>query len=182
MRKKVRPAQAEQSAPLIVRAAPRMAQRAILQVGPLRLPAAIGRSGRTIAKREGDGATPIGSMKILYGFHRGKNNPPTTPLPMHRIQRHMSWCDAPEHPSYNRLVRLPITASHEDMWRSDHLYDICLVLDWNLTSRSRYKGSAIFMHMARSSFEPTAGCVALQPQDMRRLLPHLRRNSRLIVL
>ncbi|HSX73868.1 MAG TPA: hypothetical protein VLG73_06670, partial [Shinella sp.] len=50
---------------ILVRAAPGRRSRAIVQVGPLRLPAAIGRAGRTSRKREGDGATPIAAMSLL---------------------------------------------------------------------------------------------------------------------
>ncbi len=58
---------------IIVRPAPGKKSRALVQCGPLVVPAAIGRSGRTLLKREGDGATPVASMKLLYGFRRGEH-------------------------------------------------------------------------------------------------------------
>ena len=64
----------------------------------------------------------------------------------------------------------------------DALYDICLVLDWNVTSRRRNKGSAIFFHLIRPGYEPTAGCVAITRRDMLRILPHLRRRTVVRVL
>lgn len=153
-----------------------------MQFGTLRIPAAIGRSGTTALKREGDGATPIASMRVLHGFWRGDRMLGlTTALPMQRIRSGMLWCDAPESPSYNQLVRTPFKASHEEMRRSDGLYDVCLVLDWNITSRRRNRGSAIFFHLIRPGYEPTAGCVAVKARDMMRLLPLLRRGSRLRV-
>lgn len=105
-----------------------------------------------------------------------------TTLPMRRTQGSMLWCDAPADPNYNRLVRAPFRPSHEEMKRGDGLYDVCLVLDWNVTSRSRNRGSAIFMHMIRPGYEPTAGCVALRPTDMRRILPYLGNAARIKVL
>ena len=163
---------------ILVRPAPGRKTRAIVQVGPLRIPAAIGRSGRTSRKREGDGATPIAAMSLLSGFLRGDRvSAPKTGLPMKRIRPSMLWCDEPKHPSYNRLVSAPFKPSHEEMRRADELYDICLVLDWNVTSRRRNAGSAIFFHLIRPGYEPTAGCIAVARRDMLRILPHFRRGT-----
>jgi len=166
-----------------VRAAPGNRSRAILSFGGLTIPAALGRSGRTAFKREGDGATPIAAMRVLYGFTRGDRvKSLVTPLAMRRIRKDMLWCDQPDHPDYNRPVRAPFRPSHEEMMRADGLYDICLVLDWNMTSRRRNRGSAIFFHLIRPGYEPTAGCIAVSLSDMRRLIPHLRRGTIVRVL
>ncbi|MBB3946426.1 L,D-peptidoglycan transpeptidase YkuD (ErfK/YbiS/YcfS/YnhG family) [Rhizobium skierniewicense] len=175
--------QQKTSSKLLVRPAPGNKSRALLQLGQLTFPAAIGRNGRTIRKREGDGKTPIATMAFLYGFHRGNSTPTfSTSLKMHRIQSTMLWCDAPDHPNYNRLVKAPFKNSHEEMYRSDSLYDVCLVLDWNVTSRRRNLGSAIFMHMIRPGYEPTAGCIAFHPRDMQRILPFLHKGRKIMVL
>lgn len=169
--------------PLLVRPSARNKSRAIVQLGHLTFQAAIGRNGRTILKREGDGKTPIASMTLLYGFHRGdRMSALNTSLPMHRTRKNMLWCDAPSNPNYNRPVKTPFKASHEEMLRQDGLYDVCLVLDWNVRSRRRNLGSAIFMHMIRPGYEPTAGCIAVHPRDMRRILPFLSKGSTLKVL
>jgi L,D-peptidoglycan transpeptidase YkuD (ErfK/YbiS/YcfS/YnhG family) len=81
------------------------------------------------------------------------------------------WCDAPDDANYNRPVRAPFLPSHETMTRPDQLYDVCLVMDWNVTSRRRYGGSAIFFHLAKPGYPPTEGCVAIAFRDMQRLLP-----------
>lgn len=168
---------------IVVRRAPLTKSRAILRYGILSIPAAIGRSGTTALKREGDGATPIASMRVLEGFFRGdRMRGISTRLPMHRIRPDMLWCDEPRDPNYNRLVRSPFKPSHEEMRRNDGLYDACLVLDWNVTSRRRNRGSAIFFHLIRPGFEPTAGCVAIHAADMRRLLPYLARGTMLKVV
>ncbi|NLR99227.1 L,D-transpeptidase [Rhizobium sp. P38BS-XIX] len=166
------------SSTIIVRPAPGKKTRALVQVGSLTIPAAIGRSGRSILKREGDGATPIAAMKLLYGFTRGDQvQLPQTGLPMRRIRKDMLWCDQSGDANYNRLVKAPFKPSHEDMRRGDGLYDICLVLDWNIGSRRRNRGSAIFFHLIRPGYEPTAGCVAISLRDMRRILPLLRKGT-----
>lgn len=163
---------------IVVRTAPRNRQRAIVSIGHLTLPAAIGRSGTTAFKREGDGGTPIASMRLISGFTRGERvRLPATALPMRRIGKDMLWCDEPKHAAYNRLVRAPFKPSHEEMMRADGLYDVCLVMDWNITSRKRYGGSAIFFHLIKPGYQPTAGCVAVHPRDMKRLLPHLRKGT-----
>ncbi|UXS03161.1 L,D-transpeptidase family protein [Agrobacterium tumefaciens] len=167
----------------MVRQAPSKINRAIVQLGHLTFPAAIGRNGRTPMKREGDGKSPISTMRLLHGFYRGdRAGKTTTALPMTRIRKSMLWCDAPCDPNYNRLVKAPFVPSHEEMARTDSLYDVCLVLDWNITSRRRHRGSAIFMHLIRPGFEPTAGCVAVRPRDMQRILTSMRKGSRICIL
>ncbi len=163
---------------IVVRQAPGKRSRALVQAGPVTFEAAIGRSGRTGLKREGDGATPIASMPVLCGFVRGDRvRALPTALPMRRIRADMLWCDQPQHPSYNRLVKAPFKPSHEEMRREDGLYDVCLVLDWNVSCRSRNRGSAIFFHLIRPGYQPTAGCVAVSLQDMRRLLRVIRKGT-----
>lgn len=168
---------------IVVRRAPRKATEAILQYGPLRLRAALGRSGITSLKREGDGATPRATMRLISAYRRGdRMGALATGLPMQRIRNDMLWCDAPGHPAYNHPVSAPFAASHEKLMRDDRLYDVCIVMDWNLRSRRRGCGSAIFFHIARADYAPTEGCVALSPADMRRLLPYLNDQTVLTVL
>jgi L,D-peptidoglycan transpeptidase YkuD (ErfK/YbiS/YcfS/YnhG family) len=171
------------AATLTVRQAPRQRSRALLNFGGVVVPAAIGRRGRTSIKREGDGATPIASMRLVSGYLRGDRvRLPSSPLSLTRLRKGMLWCDQPADPNYNRPVKSPFRPSHEDMMRADGLYDICLVLDWNVTSRRRNLGSAIFLHLIRPGYEPTAGCIAVSPAHMKRLLPHLRKGTRIRVL
>jgi L,D-peptidoglycan transpeptidase YkuD (ErfK/YbiS/YcfS/YnhG family) len=168
---------------VLVRPAPSDKSRALLQIGSLTFPAAIGRTGRSAFKKEGDGRTPISTMRLLYGYHRAdRMSALKTALPMIRTRKDMLWCDAPDHAAYNCPVQAPFKASHEEMMRQDSLYDVCLVLDWNITSRSRNRGSAIFMHLIRPGYQPTAGCIALSPANMRRILPLLKRGTRVRVI
>jgi len=68
------------------------------------------------------------------------------------------------------------------MMRADGLYDICLVLDWNITSRKRHGGSAIFFHLIKPGYEPTAGCIAVSLPDMKRLIRFMRKGTVVRVL
>jgi L,D-peptidoglycan transpeptidase YkuD (ErfK/YbiS/YcfS/YnhG family) len=158
-------------------------RRAILAVGQLRMPCVLGRGGTSIFKREGDGATPVAAMALLGCYVRSGRLPGVRPaLPTIRSHSDSGWCDAPTHPAYNRPVRLPFPASSETLQRADRLYDLVVVLDWNITRRGRGRGSAIFLHIAREGYAPTEGCIAISPTDMRRLAPCLRKGVRLTVL
>jgi len=157
---------------ILVRPAPGNPRQAIVQAGRLTFRAALGRSGRTSRKREGDGATPVAAMRLLYGYYRRDRQAENlmSTLDMVPIRSSMLWCDAPGNANYNRPVRAPFAASHEAMLREDHLYDICLVMDWNISCRRRGGGSAIFFHLAKPGYRPTEGCVAVGRRDMLRLL------------
>ncbi|WP_206454642.1 L,D-transpeptidase family protein [Aurantimonas marina] len=168
---------------IAVRRAPGSGTRGILAAGSLRIPCALGRTGTTIFKREGDGATPVASMALLSAWHRpGRMARPAARLPIRRTRPGVDlWCDAPSHPAYNRYVRAPFSASAESLARADRLYDFVVVLDWNISARARHRGSAIFLHIAREGFPPTEGCIAVAPRDMLRLAPLLAPRTRLVV-
>lgn len=133
-------------------------------------------------KREGDGGTPLGRHRILFGYRRADRGwRQTGALPLSPILPTDGWCDEPAHPAYNRSVHLPFPARCEKMMRADRLYDCCIVLDYNYSRRVRHGGSAIFFHLAERNYPPTEGCIALAPRDMARLLPYLERGRTLIV-
>lgn len=139
--------------------------------GALRWRCALGRSGLTAVKREGDGATPRGEFRMVQAFYRpDKISRPRMRLPLRPLQAADGWCDATGDRNYNRRVRHPYPASAERMWRTDGLYDVVVVLDYNLRPRTQGRGSAIFMHCARAGYAPTEGCVALRRSDLVRLL------------
>jgi L,D-peptidoglycan transpeptidase YkuD (ErfK/YbiS/YcfS/YnhG family) len=162
-----------------------------LQAGQLVLRCAIGGGGVRRDKREGDHASPAGSWRLLSGFYRPEKALPKAQLPMRSIRKNMGWCDDPASPLYNRLVAMPFSRSREALWRDDRLYDIVIVLDYNIFPRRKQRGSAIFIHCAREEFAhhgamrnqlaPTEGCVALRYDDLRRLLPRLSRRTVLTI-
>jgi L,D-peptidoglycan transpeptidase YkuD (ErfK/YbiS/YcfS/YnhG family) len=166
-----------------VRAKPGHKTRGLLAAGNLVLECALGKGGISAFKREGDGATPLSSMRLLYGYRRGDGGQwPVSPLPLRRVRKLDGWCDAPKDANYNRPVNLPFKPSHEKMWRNDDVYDACIVMDWNVSPRKRGCGSAIFFHLARPGYTPTEGCIALKRADMARLLPHLTNRTVIRVL
>lgn len=142
--------------------------------GPLlQAPCALGRAGVVpeADKKEGDGATPAGTYALRRVFYRpDKEAAPVTRLPVMAINPTLGWCDDPESPDYNRLVRLPTGASHEKLWRDDARYDLILVLGHNDAPPVPGKGSAIFVHVVEPGFVPTQGCVAFEASALRSFL------------
>ena len=158
------------------------AQTGILSIGNMHFRCSLGRSGRKCLKREGDGATPVGAWDFRRIFYRGdRMKPPRASAGPRALRPFDGWCETVGDRNYNRLVRMPYAASHETMRRADGLYDICIVLDWNIRPRLRGRGSAIFFHLARDGFTPTQGCVAVTRQVMERLLPYLSTRTILSV-
>jgi L,D-peptidoglycan transpeptidase YkuD (ErfK/YbiS/YcfS/YnhG family) len=98
------------------------------------------------------------------------------------IRLREGWCDAPADRNYNRPVRHPYPAGAERLWRTDALYDIVVVLDYNDRPRVRGRGSAIFMHVAKPGYAPTEGCIALARAHLLRLLERMGSRPAVAVL
>jgi L,D-peptidoglycan transpeptidase YkuD (ErfK/YbiS/YcfS/YnhG family) len=131
----------------------------------------LGKGGVREEKEEGDGATPADLMplrRILYRADRVP--PPRCGMPIEPIAPTDGWCDDPADRNYNRFVQLPYDARHEELWRRDEVYDVLAVLGWNDSPVVKGRGSAIFLHVARTDYAPTEGCVALALPDLSRVL------------
>lgn len=142
----------------------------------------LGHCGMRSIKREGDGVTPIGAwaFETVY-FRADRLLRPETQLTTQAIRPSDAWCDVVGDPNYNRAVTLPYPTIDERLWRDDHVYDICVVLSHNRRPRVQGGGSAIFLHLMRPDYSPTAGCVAMRQADLRFLLRAAQTGSRLIV-
>jgi L,D-peptidoglycan transpeptidase YkuD (ErfK/YbiS/YcfS/YnhG family) len=163
-----------------VRAVAGTQSRGRVMVAGLNIPCALGSGGISRLKREGDGCTPAGRFAFCGGFIRRDRMIRLAPW-LVPTRPHWGWCDAPESPRYNRRVDLPCPAAHELLWREDNVYDAVIVLNYNLAPRRRGRGSAIFFHLARKNFSPTAGCVAISAQNMRRLVPRLSETCVMVI-
>lgn len=161
-----------------------VSRNGLMTLGGRTVRAALGKGGITDAsdKREGDGATPLGRYPLRRVLYRpDRVAPPVTALPVRAIRPDDGWCDAPEDPAYNRPVRRPYAASHEALWREDGLYDLILVVGHNDDPPVPGLGSAIFLHCKRGEYEPTQGCVALDPDDVRDFLRQARPGDHLVI-
>jgi L,D-peptidoglycan transpeptidase YkuD (ErfK/YbiS/YcfS/YnhG family) len=144
--------------------------------------ASIGKGGVTLRKKEGDGATPAGKFGLLFGMYRqDRVKTPATALPLKVLRESHAWVDDPKDTRYNSLVELPYPAHVEKLWRSDGIYDVLVVVDYNMNPTAPGAGSAIFLHIARPGFTPTVGCVAVERAALLHLLEKLGPQSTLTI-
>jgi L,D-peptidoglycan transpeptidase YkuD (ErfK/YbiS/YcfS/YnhG family) len=146
------------------------------------VPAAVGRSGVAQHKLEGDGATPAGLFPLVRAFYRADRLPrPTTGLPLQALSRSDAWVDDPADANYNRLVSLPYPGHSEAMWLDDGVYDLLVVIGYNMAPVVPGAGSAIFLHIAHPDFSPTAGCIAIAKAELLGLMPLIGPRSTITI-
>lgn len=165
---------------LLVRAKPGHRSRGWLMAGPLAIPVALGRGGIKANKREGDGGTPRGRFRLKRLWWRGDRlSRPRTQLPVRCIRTDDGWCENPRDRHYNQPVRLAADYQGDRLWRDDRLYDLIVEIDHNTRPRVAGRGSAVFVHVARPGFTPTAGCVALKADALLRLVARMGPRTRI---
>ena len=143
---------------------------------------AIGKRGIGYKKKEGDLITPVGSYKIKYILYRkDRIRKIQTKVKKIEIKKNMGWCDDPRSKKYNKLVKLPFFYNFEKLYRKENIYDIILVLNFNMSPVIRNKGSAIFVHVAKKNYEKTEGCVALKKIHLLKILKELKKNSKVMI-
>ncbi|MFZ1468525.1 MAG: L,D-transpeptidase family protein [Paracoccaceae bacterium] len=145
-----------------------------------RFACSLGRGGVTTSKREGDGATPAGTHRIVGCLYRPDRMPRPVPWAV-PIGPCDLWSDDPDDVDYNQMVRAPYAPSHERLRRADPQYDLVLITDWNWPFAQPGKGSAIFLHRWRRPLARTAGCVAVSAVDLLWITQRLRPGAQLIV-
>ncbi len=140
---------------------------------------AIGKAGIAKKKKEGDRKTPAGIFslgKVFYRSDRIKNL--KTKLKKIKITKNMAWCDDPNDKNYNKLIFLK-KPNKEMLYRKDRLYDIIVIINYNIRPVKKGKGSAIFMHIAKQKYSGTMGCVALNKKDLLQLLKTISTNTKI---
>ena len=144
---------------------------------------AIGKSGTTEEKIEGDGCTPLGKYLIKEVFYRNDRvNLPNINFPTTAIESNFGWCDDINSNEYNKLIKFPFKESAERLFRSDNIYDIVCVLNYNLDPIVKNKGSAIFLHIARDDYSGTQGCVAISEKNLVLLLTMINKNTEINII
>lgn len=165
-----------------VRARPQWRSQGWVMVGHRAIRAALGRSGIKSAKREGDGATPAGEFyPVRLWWRADRLARPRTLLPVRRIGPDDAWCEDPVDRRYNRPFHRSANEPGDRLRRADGLYDLIVEIDHNARPRVAGHGSAIFLHVAREGFAPTAGCIALTRKDLLSLLCRLSPSTRIII-
>tara|TARA_B100000401_G_C52646009_1_gene643093 strand:+ start:292 stop:783 length:492 start_codon:yes stop_codon:yes gene_type:complete len=139
---------------------------------------AVGKRGISIKKKEGDFITPKGTFKIREIFYRkDRVQNLITRIKKTVIRKNMGWCDDPKSKKYNKLIYFPFKHSAEKLYRRENIYDIILVLNFNMNPVKKNKGSAIFIHVAKKNFQPTQGCIALDKSELIKMVKSIKINT-----
>lgn len=170
-----------QPAALFVYSRPLDRTRGVIRIGMGALPCALGKGGVKAQKREGDGATPRGALRVLRLYRRPDRPMVNATIPVRIISRGTGWCDDITSSRYNQPVTLPCDKHHEKLWREDHVYDLVIDTNYNRRPAIKGRGSAIFIHLARPNFTPTEGCIALNRRDLARLIAMINSQTRIHV-
>ena len=149
----------------------------------LKLRCSLGKNGIANKKKEGDGITPRGIFrltKVFYREDRVKNI--KTKIKKVKIKKNMGWCDDSKSKFYNKLVKIPSKFGHEKLYRKDNIYNIVVVLDYNLNPTIKNKGSAIFIHVAKKNYTTTQGCLGLKQNDLIKLIMIVKKNQKIKII
>ncbi len=144
---------------------------------------AIGKRGITSKKIEGDKCTPRGRFRLKYIFYRKervkniRSKLKTIPL-----KKNFGWCDDVKSKFYNKFIKFPFNYKAEKLYINENIYDIIVVIDYNLKPIKKNRGSAIFLHVAKKKFKPTLGCIALSKNNLRYLISVINKKTFLKIL
>ena len=148
-----------------------------------KLKCALGKRGIGYKKKEGDLITPVGKYKIKYILYRkDRIKKIYTKIRTIVIKKNMAWCNDPESKDYNKLIKLPSDFSFEKLYKKENIYDIVLVLDYNMNPIIKNKGSAIFIHVAKNNYKCTEGCVAIKKIELLKILKDVNKNTKIKII
>jgi L,D-peptidoglycan transpeptidase YkuD (ErfK/YbiS/YcfS/YnhG family) len=153
-----------------------------LQYKDLKFKCALGKAGVGKKRAEGDNITPKGTYKIIQIYWRkDRIKKISSKFKLIKINKNMGWCNDPRSEKYNQLIKLPSKYTHERLFRKDNLYDLILVLNYNINPIIKNKGSAIFMHIAKKKYKKTAGCIGLKKSDLLKLIKIIKKKTKVII-
>ena len=153
-----------------------------LYFGKYKVKCAIGKRGITSKKVENDKKTPKGTFTFNYLLYRkDRVINIKTRLKKKIIKKNMGWCDESTSNYYNRLIRFPFGSSAEKLWLKENIYDIILIINYNMKPVIKNKGSAIFLHICKKNYKPTKGCVAIGKKDIKFLASKMDNKTKIII-
>ena len=153
-----------------------------LKYRSLKFRCALGKSGIGNKKMEGDNITPRGIFKIIKIYYRkDRLKKLSSKFTLIEIKKNIGWCDDPKSRKYNQPITLPNKYSHEVLYRKDNIYDLILVLNYNIRPTIKNRGSAIFIHVAKKNYKKTAGCIAIKKNDLISLVKEINKNTKVII-
>ena len=134
-----------------------------------------GKRGIGLKKKEGDLITPVGLYKIKYILYRkDRIKKIKSKIKKIIIKKNMGWCNDPKSRKYNKLINSPFRYSYEKLFKKEGVYDIILVLNYNMNPVKKNKGSAIFIHVSKKNYKKTQGCVAVKKKDLLKILNEIK--------
>ena len=143
---------------------------------------ALGEAGIGNKKIEGDNITPKGTFGIVKIYYRSDRiKKISSKFKLIKITKKLGWCDDPKNKKYNKLINSSTKYSHEKLYRKDNIYDLILVLNYNMSPIIKNKGSAIFIHVASKNYKKTAGCVALKKSHLINLVKTIRKGTKVLI-
>lgn len=132
-------------------------------------------------RREGDHATPTGVFSFGRTLYGNQPNPGGLHYRYHHLVCGDWWDEDPSSPNYNQFVHVPcgmkpvFGGRSEALWTERLAYPYFAVVNFNtdpVRGGSGAPGSGIFVHSWVGA--ATAGCIAIQPARLLRLLRWLR--------
>ena len=148
----------------------------------LKFKCALGKTGVGEKKIEGDNVTPKGTYKIIKIYYRkDRIKKISSKFKLIKIEKNMAWCNDPSSQKYNQLIKLPSKYTYEKLFRNDNVYDLILVLNYNINPIIKNKGSAIFIHIAKKKYKKTAGCISLKKSDLLKLIKIIKKKTKIII-
>ena len=148
----------------------------------LKFKCALGKAGVGKKKIEGDNITPKGTFEIFKIYYRSDRiKKMYSKIKLFKINKKMGWCDDSNSKKYNQLIKIPSKYTHEKLYRKDNVYDLIIVLNYNMIPIVKNKGSAIFIHVAKKKYKKTAGCVALKKKHLVKLIKNIKNKTKIII-
>ena len=146
----------------------------------LRFKCSFGKAGIGNKKSEGDNITPKGIFRIINIYCRiDRIKKISSKFKIFKIKKDMGWCDDPKSKKYNQLIKLQTKFNHEKLYRKDNIYDLILVLNYNINPIIKNRGSAIFIHISKKNYKATAGCIALNKLNLIELLENINTKTKI---
>jgi L,D-peptidoglycan transpeptidase YkuD (ErfK/YbiS/YcfS/YnhG family) len=148
-----------------------------------RIKCSVGKRGIGKKKREGDLITPIGIFKIKFIlFRKDRIKKLVTKAKKITIKKNMGWCDDPKSSKYNKLIKIPFYGSYEKLFIRKNIYDIIVILNYNMNPILKKRGSAIFIHIATKNYRSTQGCVALNKRNLIKVLRNIKQTTKVRII
>ena len=79
------------------------------------------------------------------------------------------------------MIKFPFYSGAEKLWLNENIYDVIIIINYNLEPIKKNKGSAIFLHIAKYNYKPTRGCIAIAKKDIMMLIKKINKKTKIII-